>query len=245
MRKLISQKLKKKEKLLTFYLTAGYPNWKKFFDVLECLISGGMDILELGIPNPNPELDGKTISQTHKYVLDKNFKQKNLFNYLTEIKNRYPQLPLILMTYQNIIDKYDLLDHSDYYDGLLCPDKTLKRVEVPTVQIYKQTMSDKEINKKLSVNQGFAYVISGQTQTGSRGKLPNSYRQLLSRIRKRTSLPIQVGFGIYKSEQVKEVLSAGADGVIIGSEIIRKINKSKIELSNYVQKLNEVRNEVR
>lgn len=234
----------KKHKCITFYLMADYPNRDDFFRNLDILVSNGMDILELGIPIKNPHLDGKTIVHTHHTVLDNGFDETILVELLMQIKEKYPSLPLIIMTYHEGINKYDLLSKGEYYDVILCPDEylTSTKVDVNLIQIYNEEMGDLTIRKRISNNQGFAYVVTGLGITGGKGELPDKYLSTMKKIRKVSSIPIQIGFGIHSEEQVKTVLNNGADGVIIGSEIIRKINEdNEEELIKYIQTIVKAR----
>lgn len=240
----IENTFSKKNKCITFYLMADYPSRDVFFRYLDILVNNGMDILELGIPVENPHLDGKTIAEAHRLVLENGFNQKMLVELLLEIKDRYPYLPLIIMTYGKGINQYDLLSKGKYYDAILCPDEYLTSINknINLIQIYNEEMEELAIKDQISNNQGFAYVVTGLGITGSKGELPNKYIDTMKKIRKLSSIPIQIGFGIHSEEQVKTILKNGADGVIIGSEIIRKINENnEEELIAYVQSIRKAR----
>lgn len=233
-----------KNKCITFYLMADYPNRKDFLKSLDILVKNGMDILELGIPVKNPHLDGKTISYAHRKVLENGFSQEVLLELLKEIKEKYPSLPLVIMTYNQGIKEYDLISKGEYYDAILCPDEylTRKNNNVNLIQIYNEEMDEKTIGDQISNNQGFAYVVTGLGTTGGKGELPDKYLSTMKKIRELSFIPIQIGFGIYSDEQVETVLNNGADGVIIGSEIIRKINEGNEEnLIRYVQSIAKAR----
>lgn len=234
----------KKNKCITFYLVANYPCRDDFFRCLDILVNNGMDILELGIPVENPHLDGKTIAEALCIVLDNGFNERVLIELLIEIKERYPNLPLIIMTYGEGINQYNLLSKGEYYDAILCPDEylTSNNGHVDLIQIYNEEMGDITIRERIANNQGFAYVVSGLGITGCKGELPDKYLYTIKKIRRVSSIPIQIGFGIHSPEQVKTVLNNGADGVIIGSEIIRKINEeNEEELIAYIQSIVKAR----
>lgn len=233
-----------KKKCITFYLMADYPNRDEFFRNLGILVDNGMDILELGIPVANPHLDGETIAHTHHKVLENGFNERMLVELLIKIKEKHPNLPLVIMTYGQGINEYDLLSKGEYYDAILCPDEylTRKSYEIDLIQIYNEEMDDQSISNQVSNNQGFAYVVTGLGITGGKTDLPNKYLSTMKKLRALSSIPIQIGFGIYSAEQVKIVLENGADGVIIGSEVIRKINEDdEEELIRYVQSIAKAR----
>jgi len=240
----IERIFKNNNKCVTLYLTLGYPNKDEFFKHVDILVEEGMDILEIGIPVENPSLDGKTIADTHAKVIQNGFNESILIEYLSELRKKYPRLPIAIMSYKKGIDTYNLLDKNDLYDVILCPDQfvTSENNNAELIQIYNEEMSDEMITERIQNNKGFAYVMSGAGTTGGKGDLSDAYIATMKRIRNIIDIPIQVGFGIYNPDQVKTVLQNGADGVIIGSEIIRVINKnSEDELRKYVRSITEAR----
>lgn len=230
-----------KKNLLTLYLTVGYPDKDTFFKSLDIMVKEGMDILELGIPVENPSLDGNTVSNTHKIALEKGFNEKVLDIYLKKIKSLYPDLPILIMSYKDGIEKYNLLNKTNLYDAILAPDESLQLDNVKTVQIFNEKMNKEQIKDKLSITNCFAYVMSGVGTTGTKGDLPQGYIQTMKNIREISDIPIQIGFGIYSDNQIKEVLSKGANGVIIGSEIIRKIDEGLDSLRKYMKNISKAR----
>ena len=238
------EKILKKNKTITLYLTANYPNRDDFFKNLDILVDGGMDILELGIPVKNPHLDGNTIVNTHRKVLEEGFNEIILVKLLRKIRGRYPSLPLVIMAYTEGIERYKLLSKGEYYDAILCPDEYLSIEDdrVPLIQIYNDQMDETAIKERTLNNRGFGYVMSGCGATGSKGELSNGYISVIKKTRRHSSIPLQIGFGIYSPTQVKTVLRNGADGVIIGSEIIRKIDENNdVQLRRYVESLTKAR----
>ncbi|GAA0180893.1 tryptophan synthase subunit alpha [Clostridium sediminicola] len=223
----LKEVLKDNKRLLTLYMTLAYPSFSEFLKYLDILVENQVDILEIGIPVQNPYLDGKVISQTYNKVKVDGFDKIQCLNMLKEIRNRYPKLPIVIMSYYEGIVNNSLLENSDLYDALLCPDEFLNNSN-KLIQIYNEDMTDKEIIDKLNYNSYFAYVMSSNSPTGSIGEIPTNYINTINRIRKYSDIPVQVGFGISTAKQAKEILCNGSDGIIIGSEIIRKINENNI-----------------
>lgn len=233
-----------KKKCITLYLTLGYPTKEEFFKHVDILVKAGMDILEIGIPVENPSLDGKTIADTHHKAIENGFNEEMLVVSLKELREKYPMLPIAIMSYKKGIDQYNLLDKHELYDVILCPDEfiTAENEDTSLIQIYNEEMSDENIRERLNNNKGFAYVMSGAGTTGGKGELPNAYTSTMKRIQKMVDIPIQIGFGIYSPDQVKTVIENGADGAIIGSEIIRIVNQNDDdELREYVRSLAKAR----
>jgi len=240
----INSVFNKKNKCITFYLTAGYPNKDVFLRSLDILVNNGMDILELGIPVENPHLDGETIANAHYKALKNGFNEKILVKLLIDIKEKYPRLPVVVMTYVEGIKKYDLLSKGKHYDAILCPDEYLIRVNdnIKIIQIYNEEMDESAIRERIYNNQGFAYVMTGLGTTGGKGNIPNAYLSTMKKIRAISSIPIQIGFGIHSPQQVRTILKDDVDGVIIGSEITRKINEgNEVELIRYIQSISKAR----
>lgn len=230
-------------KALTLFMTLSYPEKEEFFEWLDILVRGGMDILEIGIPVQNPIMDGEVVKRSYERAIKLGIKEEEIVSALKLIKEKYPDLPIVIMSYYEGIEKYNLLNHGEYFDALLCPDRVLKkeRGDIRLIQIYHEEMEDVALEELLKNNDGFAYVLSGKGSTGGRGDLSSNYKITMERIRKVSDIPIQVGFGIYESTQIKKLLQSKVDGAIIGSEIIRKIDiGDKESLSNYIKELKKV-----
>lgn len=242
----INRIFKNQTKCITLYLTLGYPSMEEFFRHVDILVEAGMDILEIGIPVTNPCLDGNTIVDTHHRAIELGFNEDMLVSSLKKLRERYPKLPIVILSYHEGINQYHLLDwqKTQLYDLILCPDHFVitRDEDSKLVQIYHEDMSDEVIQERLAHNKGFAYVMSGHGTTGGKGSLPQGYLNTMQRIRNFTDIPIQVGFGIHHPDQVKRVIENGADGVIIGSEIIRIINqRDDDQLKSYVQSIVKAR----
>lgn len=225
---------------LVLYITAGYPDEKTFFKTLDLMNEQNVPILELGIPAEDPFLDGDIIRQSHKKVLETGIDWTKLVDLLENIRIKY-QFRVILMTYREGISRFRLsqLDTA-LYDGVLCVDKTLTIASgMKPVQIYNGAMDEEEIMEHLKENTNFAYVMSGTGKTGSFRRLPDGYIKTLSFLKQKTDLPVYVGFGIKTLEDVKNVCSHGADGVIIGSHFMKVMRDGGItECKNYLNIIN-------
>lgn len=196
-----------------------------------------MDILELGIPVENPYSDGKVIANSYLRVLNSGINAEKIVLLLKFIKDKYPNLPIILMSYSEGIKKYNLTKYNKYYDALLCPNEVLdlRKYNIPVIQMYNEELSEEEIKNRLVLNEGFAYVMSGVGVTGGIGNLPKEYLETMKMVRKYSEIPIQIGFAIHSREQVQEVFENGANGSIIGTHVIRKLNEGEDSLREYVK----------
>ncbi|MBU3209307.1 tryptophan synthase subunit alpha [Clostridium algidicarnis] len=229
----------KGKKALTVFLTAAYPNKERFFEIVDLISKASVDVLEIGIPVENPYVDGETIAKTHRQVLENSFDEKELKSILVSIREKYPNLLVVIMTYKVGIEKYNLLSMKDYYDALLCPEESLKFEDTNLINIYNEEMTLEEIEDRLRYNKGFAYVVSGVGKTGGTEKMPERYKHTMKIIRELSDIPVQIGFGVNTKEDAASVINNGADGVIIGSQFIRKVDTgSDTEILNFIKEIN-------
>lgn len=209
-------------KKLAIYVTINYPNKEDFFKTLDVLEKCKVDYLELGVPVTNPYMDGQIIKDSHKQVLDMGLNPKEFYDILGEIKRRYKNFKLILMTYKEGLINYDLLNNGNYYDGLLCVDDFVeKKNNVNPIQLYNEDINEEELQLKLKNNMIFAYAMSGRGKTGSFNSLPDEYKKTMKRIRNYSNIDVLIGFGISTREHTKSIIDNGADGVIIGSNFMK------------------------
>ena len=230
-------------KALTLFITLFYPEKEEFFNWVDLLVENGMDILEIGIPVENPVMDGEVIRKSYEKVLENNINEEEIISALEIIKGKHPKLPIVIMSYYEGIEKYNLFNYGEYYDAILCPDRFLEKQnkDINIIQIYHEDMDDLTVKKLLASNDGFAYVLSGKGSTGGRGELSSNYKTTMKEIRKSSPIPIQIGFGIYEPKQIEKLLQSKVDGAIIGSEIIRKIDSgNKDLLKDYIRELKRV-----
>lgn len=250
------------KKVFLIYITAGYPNLK----ITEELILGfskiGVDIVELGVPFSDPIADGPTIQKASKEALDNNVNLSKIFKIVRKIRNK-TEIGLIIMTYYNVIYQYGLkrfiADCKKVgIDGIIIPDlipeeskylvKLSKKHNVRLIFLLAPTSSLDRIKLVSKYSNGFIYCVSLTGVTGERSNLPE-IRDYINKVRRHTDKPIAVGFGVSKSYQVKKVLKY-ADGVIIGSAVIkeieRNINKKNLveNVLKFVSKLKEERERV-
>ena len=215
---------------LVLYIPFLYPNEKEFFDVLDVLSESNIEYLELGVPVKDANMDGPLIKEAHSKVLEQGFNKEKLIETLEIIREKY-SFKIILMTYIEGVEKYLLNSLSeDLYDGILCVDEIIERhVNPKALQVYPPNLSEDRINFLLENNILFSYVISGEGKTGTFNALPNEYIDTIEYIKRKSSLPTFVGFGIKTPEDVNEVMQNGADGAIIGTEFMKRFQDGNLE----------------
>lgn len=234
---------KKGECALVCYVVAGYPDLKTSQAVAEALISGGADIIEIGIPFSDPIADGPTIEAASHMALQKGVKPADALSLASRLRKKHPDLPLLVMTYSNIVTCLGLERFMDEslkagIDGFITPD-----MPVEEAREYKQTASNRgmatvflaspntsptRLNRILESSSGFLYMVSVYGITGARSSFEDYTLKAVSTVKQAAGsrLPVAVGFGISRSAHVKQMRAAGADAVIVGSAIVNVISKS-------------------
>ncbi|MFH2139089.1 MAG: tryptophan synthase subunit alpha [Candidatus Omnitrophota bacterium] len=230
---------KNKKKAFVAYITAGFPNTAVTEKLIPVLEKNGADFIELGMPFSDPIADGPTI-QKSSYIALKNGMTMNKFFRLVRNVRKKSQVPLIMMTYYNLIYNYGFKRFAEIarksgLDGVIVPDLPIEEAQDLNENLRSEKISliflispvtEKSRMKKISkVSEGFIYYVSLTGVTGVRDKLPDDLVENVRLIKNVTKKPVYVGFGVSTSEQVKQV-SETADGVIVGSAIIKAITEN-------------------
>lgn len=247
---------KKKEGALIGFVTAGDPNSQATIEIVNSLIHGGIDIIELGLPFSDPIADGVVIQKASERALLAGMNPDLFFEIARKIKG----IPKVCLTYYNLVlhrglEKFVQDCQIAQISGLIIPDLPAEEAEpllnfcrkynTDLIFLTAQTTTEERMKKIVSLSRGFIYVVSLLGVTGTREKLSINIKPLISKLKSFSpDTPLAVGFGISKPEHVRQVISAGADGAIVGSAFIKIIeqnlgNKKKMlsDLENYVRKL--------
>ena len=237
--KKFSQLKVKNKKAFIAFITAGYPDLSTTAKLVLSLEKEGVDIIELGVPFSDPLADGPVIQDASAYSLKKGTNLLKILNLVKKLR-KSASLPICLMTYYNpifcfgerlFVDKAVLAG----VDGVIIPDLPLEEAKgfihyankagLANICFVAPTSSSARIKAISKKAKGFIYYVSSTGVTGRRKNLSADLKTNLSKIKKLTSLPVCVGFGISNAHQVREV-SKISDGVIIGSAIVEKIKKN-------------------
>lgn len=230
-----------RRKALIAYLTVGYPTADATIEIAAALVEGGCDMIELGIPFSDPLADGATIQRASHHALESGMTPQRCLDAAAGLRRRV-DVPLVFMGYYNPILHYGLSDFckasSDAgIDGLIVPDLPPEEGEELEViasgsgidLIYllaPTTTSEERIRLMADRSRGFIYVVSLKGVTGARSAVSTDLDGFILKVRKVTSKPLCVGFGISTPEQAQRAAKI-ADGVIIGSRILDIIEKSE------------------
>ena len=241
------------ERALICYVVAGYPDFSHSEKIISALVSGGADIIEIGIPFSDPIADGPTIQDASFKALTKGMTPDKCLLLAAKIRKKFPNLPILAMTYSNIPFKKGFKEFMcsakiTGIDGFILPDMSIEESEdyvkfakelgLATVFLVSPNTTRDRIKKIIKHSSGFVYVVSVFGTTGVRSSFAK-YSITSIRNIKTIAGPtrnVAVGFGISTSLHVKQMIDAGADAVIVGSAIIEKI-KQDISSDNMERKL--------
>ena len=229
---------KKGHKALIAYITMGYPDLESTLKIVPLLAESGCDIIELGIPFSDPMADGATIQHASYCALQNGVTTKKCIDIVKQLRKK-TNVPLIFMTYYNPVYHYGLEKFcgdsiASGIDGLIIPDLTpdegeeleniTEKIGLDLIYLLSPTSTSERIKLVSEKSHGFIYMVSLTGVTGARDNMPIKIDNFVADVRKATDKPLCVGFGISTPEQAKQV-SRIADGVIIGSQIIRLMEK--------------------
>ena len=220
------------------YFPIGYPDLATSVNVIEALAKSGADLIEVGLSFSDPLADGPVIQQATQVALDNGITVKKSLQAVAELRKRGVTIPLIMMGYYNPLLAYglekfvqDALDAG--VDGFIIPDlppeeagEFVGLTSLPLIQMLAPTSPDERMQAIAQNAQGFIYIVSVTGVTGARQSLSEGLGDLIARVRKHTSIPVCVGFGIGTPEQAKEVGEL-ANGVIVGSACVKAIGGSE------------------
>jgi tryptophan synthase alpha chain len=232
------------------YIMAGDPNMKRTIELVGILEDCGADIIELGVPFSDPLADGPTIQRAAQKALDEGVTLTKVIALVAELRGS-TQIPIILMTYYNPVFKYGeerfALDASAAgVDGIIVPDlppdeagnliKYSGKSGLDTIFLLTPTSTAYRIRKVARRSTGFIYYVPITGITGSKLSLDASVESPIARIRSVSNKPVAVGFGISTPEEAADI-SQFADGVIVGSAIVKRVENPDGELKNYLLSL--------
>ncbi|EEF41392.1 tryptophan synthase alpha chain [Ricinus communis] len=234
--------LKKRGKVAFIpYITAGDPDLSTTAEALKLLDSCGSDIIELGVPYSDPLADGPVIQAAATRSLARGTNFDAITSMLKEV---VPQLscPIALFTYYNPIlkrgiEKFMSTVKDIGVHGLVVPDVPLEETEllrneaakknIELVLLTTPTTPTERMKAIVEAAEGFVYLVSSVGVTGARASVSDRVQTLLQEIKEATAKPVAVGFGISKPEHVKQVAGWGADGVIVGSAMVKVLGEAK------------------
>ena len=230
----------RKEKALIVYLTTGDPSLSVTKKLILSLEKAGVDILEIGVPFSDPTADGPVIQMASQRALKSGATLEGVLNLVTEVR-KISEIPVVLFGYFNPIFAYGVKKfanaaHKAGVDGVLVVDLPYEEarelrmytdaVSIDFISLIAPTTDEKRLRKIVADATGFLYYISITGITGTAAPKIDDIKTDVNKIRKITKLPVAVGFGISKPQQAREI-ARFADGIVIGSAVVRLIDENK------------------
>lgn len=230
---------RKKQKAFVAFITAGDPNLSTTEKMALEFNQLGVDILELGVPFSDPLADGPTIQAASQRALKNRINLADVFRLVKRLRRKI-ELPIAVLTYGNIVYHFGIRNFVQQaklsgVDGVIIPDlpveeardlvKVARRNRFATIFLAAPTSDRKRLRKIAANSSGFIYYVSLTGTTGVRKSLPKELLHQIRRIKRITSKPVCVGFGVSTPQQARQIAQI-ADGVIVGSAIIKVIEKN-------------------
>lgn len=233
------------QKALIAYLMAGFPSEKHTVSAIRGLVKGGADIIELGMPFSDPIADGSVIQNASFRALEKGMNFEKFLALVKKIRKE-TEIPLVLMTYSNILykhgyEKFISIVKSVGIDGLILPDMSIdesreylqaaKKYQMDTIFLISPNTTPGRIKRIIEVSSGFLYLVSVFGTTGGQQQFQDYTIHAIKNAKKITDgkIPLGVGFGISNPDQARFIIKSGADAIIVGSAFLRLIENVPAE----------------
>ena len=220
------------------YIAAGDPDMRTSGRLIRALVKSGADLIEIGIPFSDPLADGPTIQKATQRSLKAGCTVKKVLDMVRDLR-REVDTPLVFMTYYNIVFNYGIgrfikAAKAAGADGIIVPDLPMEesedltriadREDFSVILLAAPTTSPERFRKIAGRSRGFIYYVSLTGVTGTRKKLSAGLKKDIRKLKKLTSKPVCVGFGVSSASQAR-ALAGAADGIIVGSALIKVIEK--------------------
>ena len=228
-------------KALIPYLMAGFPHPDHTLALMQALVEGGADIIELGVPFSDPMADGPVIQEAGEEALRHHVGMTEVLAMVRQFRATDTHTPVVLMGYANPVESYNLV-HGEHgfvkdaaaagVDGVLVVDyppeecvdfaAALKAHQMDLIFLLAPTSTDQRMQQVAAVASGYVYYVSLKGVTGSGALNTDEVEAMLPRIRQHVHIPVGVGFGI-RDAATAQTIGKVADAVVIGSKLIQLV----------------------
>lgn len=223
------------ETALITYIAAGDPSLEATRGLVPVLAQAGADIIELGLAFSDPLADGPVIQAGSMRALQAGANTDRVLELVADLRAAGVTVPILIMTYFNLVCRPGVAEFcrraaAAGVDGLILPDVPMEEADevlaatrahgMDLIQFVAPTSTPDRIRRAAELAGGFIYCVSLTGVTGQRDQLPTRFVEVVRQARAHTDTPVAVGFGISTPEHVRQV-AAVADGVIVGSAIVR------------------------
>lgn len=228
------------------FLTAGDPSIEKSYEYIMTMVKAGADLVEIGIPFSDPIAEGIVIQEANIRALSVNTRLEDVFR-LVQMVRKESQIPLVFLTYVNPIynygkDAFFAKCQETGVDGVIIPDMPYEERQecageakahgIDIISMIAPTSKDR-IQEIANVGEGFLYIVSSLGVTGTRSTITTNLKEIIDVAKSVTDVPCAVGFGINTPEQAEKI-ARDADGVIVGSAIVKIIAKYGTEAAPHI-----------
>ena len=227
-------------------ITCGDPNLETTEKAVRAAVENGADLIELGIPFSDPTAEGPVIQGANIRALAGGITTDKIFEFVAKLRKDIT-IPLVFMTYANVVFSYGAERFMKRcsetgIDGIILPDlpfeekeefaDVAKQYDVDLISLIAPTSADRVAMIAKDAT-GFIYVVSSLGVTGMRSEITTDLSGIIKVIRENTDVPCAVGFGISRPEQA-EKMAALSDGAIVGSAIIKLLEKYGKDAAPYI-----------
>ena len=229
------------------FITCGDPDLDTTEKIIETMAENGVDMIELGIPFSDPTAEGPVIQAANLRGLAQGVTTDKVFDMIRRVRKRV-SIPMVFMTYANVVFSYGterfIKTAAEVgMSGLILPDvpyeekaefaDVCKKYGLDLISLIAPT-SDERIGMIASSAEGFVYCVSSLGVTGTRSEITSDIDSMIASVRENTDIPVAIGFGISNPEQAAQ-MAAKSDGIIIGSAIVKLIEKYGKDCVPYVK----------
>ena len=244
--KKIFDKLKdEKRKAFVSFSVGGYPNEESSLEIAKGIVDSGAHIHEISFPHAEAQADGPIIQLANIESIDKGINLKKIINIAKEVRNHNSEIGLCMMGYLNNLFIYGIekfaKEVNGVIDAVICVDlptdvveekqlrEALKKENISLIKLITPTTSDERIKEIVKDAEGFVYSVNVEGQTGVKSADIDKVNSQIERIKKFTKIPVISGFGIKTEEDVRTFSNSKADGIVLGSAIVKEIQKKSNE----------------
>lgn len=229
------------KKAFISFTTAGFPEEDTSLEIIKSIADSGAHIHEISFPHAEAQADGPIIQLANIESIKNGINFNKVISIAREARKYNQEIGLVMMGYLNNIFVYGIKkfakEVSGIIDAVICVDlpadvieenelkEALKKENIALIKLITPTTSDDRIKKLVADAEGFIYSVNVAGITGVKSAEIDKVNAQISRIKKYTNLPVVSGFGIKTPEDVKNFSKSNADGIVIGSAIVEKIQE--------------------